>query len=59
MPVSLAGSQYIVPREKANYVDAQKLCGTRDMGLVSLENLAENDVVQDYLGSLGIICTFV
>jgi len=53
VPVTLGDSEYIVPSDKANYVDAQNLCGTRDMGLVSLEALAENDVVQDYLGSLG------
>jgi len=52
-PVTLGESTYIVPKEKADYNNAQKICGTRDMGLVSLESLAETDLVQDYLGSIG------
>jgi len=51
--VKLATGNYIVPSEKKNYIDAQAACQTRGMGLVSLESLAENDVVVDYLGSLG------
>jgi hypothetical protein len=50
----LGDSQYIVPKEKADYENAQKICGTRDMGLASLESLAETDLVKDYLGSLGL-----
>jgi hypothetical protein len=36
-----------------NYVDAQKACQQRGMDLVSLETLAEKDVINSFLGSLG------
>jgi hypothetical protein len=42
---------------KAKYSEAQKLCGSRDMSLASLDTLAENDAIQDWLGDLGLSST--
>jgi hypothetical protein len=53
--VKLATGNYIIPKEKKTFDDAQTACTSRGMGLVSLETLAENEVIQDYLGDLGNI----
>lgn len=45
--------------KQANYNDAQKICGGRDMNLASLETIAENDLVQDWLGDLGLSSTSI
>jgi len=44
---------------QANYDDAKKICGGRDMSLASLETIAENDVVQDWLGDIGLSSTSI
>jgi hypothetical protein len=51
--VILSTGNYLLSNEKKNYVDAQKACEQRGMDLVSLETLAEKDVINNYLGSLG------
>jgi hypothetical protein len=51
--VKLASGNYIVPKEKKNFADANAACASRGMGLASLESLAETDMVQDYLSSKG------
>ncbi|XP_059476966.1 macrophage mannose receptor 1-like isoform X3 [Neocloeon triangulifer] len=52
-------SGYVVPKEKAKYDDASKICGSRDMSLASLETVAENDAVKDWLGDLGLSSTAI
>jgi hypothetical protein len=49
----LASGNYILPKEKKNAADANAACASRGMGLASLESIAETDMVQDYLGSMG------
>jgi hypothetical protein len=39
---------------KANFKEAEKICGGRDMNLASLETIAENDAVKDWLGDMGL-----
>jgi hypothetical protein len=44
-------------KSQANYKEAQKICGSRDMSLASLETIAENDAVKDFLGEMGLSST--
>jgi hypothetical protein len=42
---------------QATFDEAQKICGSRDMSLASLETIAENDAVKDWLGEMGLSST--
>jgi hypothetical protein len=48
------GKNYMVPADKANVPEATNLCANKGMELLSLESLAETNVVQDFLGDLGL-----
>lgn len=39
--------------KKATLSDAKKLCDKKDMGVMSLEKIAESDAVADVLSELG------
>jgi hypothetical protein len=49
----LASGNYIIPKDRKTAIDAQAACASRGMGLASLETVAESDIVNDYLSSMG------
>ncbi|CAB3366151.1 Hypothetical predicted protein [Cloeon dipterum] len=59
VPVKIGNGEYLLPREKANQAGASKLCGTKGMNLMSLDSLAETDLIQDYLNSVGMTASSV
>jgi hypothetical protein len=38
---------------QATFDDANKMCGERNMNLISFEKLAESDLVSDFISELG------
>jgi len=45
----------ILFQKKATLSDAKKMCDKKDMGVMSLEKIAESDAVADVLSELGNI----
>ncbi|XP_065331739.1 C-type mannose receptor 2-like [Cloeon dipterum] len=59
VPVKIGNGEYLLPSEKADQAGASKLCGTKGMSLMSLDSLAETDLIQDYLNSVGMTASSV
>ncbi|XP_059476418.1 uncharacterized protein LOC132197267 [Neocloeon triangulifer] len=50
----VGGKNIVVPSEKANATEANKLCKNQGMELMSLDSITQLDSVQDFLGDIGL-----